>query len=72
MFVVHVDGRGYVEKNDGANFFHRDPRRASTYPDRDAAEAGKVGHHRDMGGSGFKGRIVPCESAARSYKARCR
>jgi len=59
MFVVYLEGHGYVLKRDGMNTFVRDPRDASRYPTREAAEAGKVGHHRDMGGSGFKGRIVP-------------
>jgi hypothetical protein len=67
MFVVHVDGQGYVEKRDGTVIFHADPSLADKYADKEDAERGKIGHHRDMGGSGFKGRIVPYASAAHSF-----
>lgn len=49
---------GFVRKEEGAVRIVKDPRDATQYPDKDAAEAGKIGHHRDMGGSGFKGQIV--------------
>lgn len=70
-FVVYYDRnnqRGFVEKREGTVFFHDDPRKATVYSDRDDAERGKVGHHRDMGGDGFFGRIVSYESAVRSFK----
>jgi len=69
MFCVYVNGSGYVEKRNGTVFFHDDPRLASHYYDKDDAESGKIGHHRDMGGSGFKGKIVSLESSIRSYDA---
>lgn len=78
MFIVYVDSGqfsrvcrgGYVRKEGGAVSIVQDPRDASKYPDRESAEAGKIGHHRDMGGSGFKGRIVSYETSLRSYRRR--
>lgn len=75
MFIVYYDRKGthgYVEKREGTVFFHEDPRNASKYATKDDAEAGKVGHHRDMGGDGFFGRIVPFERALSDYKRRRR
>lgn len=83
MFVVHYDnGRpvgdpkrvsGYVRKRDGMNDFLSDPSRASTYPTADWARgSGLVGHHRDMGGDGFRGRVVSLETARRDYAAQQR
>jgi hypothetical protein len=59
MYVVQMPDGKFVLKSDGWNHFVKRPCDASRYPDKESAEAGKVGHHRDMGGSGFKGRIVP-------------
>lgn len=70
-FVVYYDrnGRsGYVEKREGTVFLHDDPRKATQYADKEDAERGKVGHHRDMGGDGFFGRIVSYESAVRWFQ----
>lgn len=70
MFVVYYEqGKicGYVKKHDGMNDFVDDPREASHYYSREAAEAGKVGHHSDMGGSGFRGRIVSLRQAQADY-----
>ena len=76
MFIVYVSNGqfsrncsgGYVRKREGAVSIVKDPRDASQYPDKESAEAGKIGHHRDMGGSGFKGRIVDYKAALRSFK----
>jgi hypothetical protein len=70
MFVVYyTNGKvsGYVRKHDGMNDFLDDPRLASHYYSKESAESGKVGHHRDMGGSGFRGTIVPLRRATRDY-----
>jgi hypothetical protein len=74
MWVVyHSDGktcRGFVRKRDGMNSFLADPDLATKYSTRDeAATKGKVGHHRDMGGSGFKGQVVSMADARRHYQA---
>jgi hypothetical protein len=61
MFAIWYDHggvKGYVRKGDGTNDFVRDIRHATHFPTREAAEAAKPGHGRDMGGSGFKGRII--------------
>lgn len=61
MFVIWYDHggvRGYVLKGDGTNNFVADIADATVFPSREAAAAAKPGHHRDMGGSGFKGRVV--------------
>lgn len=72
-FVVYYDrnGRtGYVEKREGTVHLHDDPRKATQYADKDDAERGKVGHHRDMGGDGFFGRIVAYQTALQDYYRR--
>jgi hypothetical protein len=71
MFVVHVGDKGYVEKRGGMVLFHDNPRDASRYPTKDTAEAGKIGHHRDMGGNGFKGQIVSYYAAVAAYDRQC-
>ena len=68
--VIYLDGKGYVEKRGGTVFFHDDPRLATVYSDLEDAERGKVGHHRDMGGDGFKGRKISYRSAVSSFKRR--
>jgi hypothetical protein len=73
MFVVHhyhsQDWHGYVMKRDGTVHLVSDPRHADSYQTRDDAQAGKVGHHRDMGGSGFKGNIISLRTATSNFKA---
>lgn len=64
MFIVQMPDGSFVHKSGGMNDFVRNPNEASTYHTKEQAEAGKVGHHRDMGGSGFKGRIVKYSSVA--------
>lgn len=59
MYVVQMPDGRFVYKHDGMNDFVRKPCHASKYYSKEAAEAGKVGHTRDMGGSGFRGTIVP-------------
>lgn len=61
MFAIwydHNGTKGYVRKGDGTNDFVPDIADAALFPTREAAVAAKPGHHRDMGGSGFKGRVV--------------
>lgn len=61
MYVIWYDHgrtRGYVRKGDGTNDFVPDVEDATKFATHEQAEAAKPGHHRDMGGSGFKGRIV--------------
>jgi len=71
MFIVHYSKglvSGYVRKHDGMNSFVADPREASAYFSKeDAHDSGRVGHPRDMGGDGIKGRVVPLKSALRDY-----
>lgn len=71
MYVVHYEQgniSGYVKKHDGMNDFVKDPRQASKYfTPEEARESGLVGHHYDMGGSGFKGRVVGLKAATDNY-----
>lgn len=73
-FIVHYSkGKvsGYVRSRDGTWSFHDDPRLADRYDTaEDASHSGKVGHHSDMGGSGFKGRVVPYDTALADFEAR--
>lgn len=62
MYVIQMPNGRFVHKHGGMNDFVLRPADASHYSTKEAAEAGKVGHHRDMGGSGFKGRIVTYSS----------
>jgi hypothetical protein len=62
MFVIWYDRgktRGYVRKGDGTNNFVRDIEDATKFPTKEAAVAGKPGHHRDMGGDGYHGTVMP-------------
>lgn len=76
MFVVYYSKgniHGYVRKHDGMNDFIRNPNLATTYPTAEEAnQRGQVGHHSDMGGSGFFGRAISLKSARSKYKARGR
>lgn len=76
-YVVAVNGGvlgkswGYVCKRDGMNGLVSDPELASKYPTaEDARASGRVGHHRDMGGTGLKGTIIPTRTARENYRAR--
>jgi hypothetical protein len=75
-FVVYYSRgniHGYVRKHDGMNDFLADPRLATRYDTAEEAHArGQVGHHSDMGGSGFFGRAESLRSAIDGYKARQR
>lgn len=58
-WIVHVESQGYVIKEGGWVLFTEDPLRATSYACKeDAGSRGKIGHHQDMGGSGFKGQVV--------------
>jgi hypothetical protein len=63
-FVVEMRDGTFVHKSGGINTFVRRPAEATSYPTKEEAESGKVGHHSDMGGSGFRGRIVPYSQVA--------
>ncbi len=50
---------GYVVKDGGWVTVTQDAGRATGYRSKEEArEQGKVGHHRDMGGNGFRGRVI--------------
>lgn len=66
--LVMADGT-YVWKGEGWNGFVRDPRMATTFNTWAEADSAKPGHHRDMGGSGFKGRIASAKNEIRTYEA---
>jgi|GEM_PF-5476926 len=70
MFILMMPDGTYVRKGNGDNTFVRDPREATKFLDKEAAEAGKPGHHRDMGGSGFKGRILPARRVISGFERR--
>ena len=59
MFVIQMPDGSYVVKHDGWNLFVADKREATRYPTREDAHYARPGHHRDMGGTGYKGRVVP-------------
>ncbi|MBC2806579.1 hypothetical protein C3Y94_025855 [Rhizobium ruizarguesonis] len=62
-FVIAWPGGGYVYKTDGMNLKVRDPRDATPFYTREAAQAAKPGHHRDMGGRGYVGTIFNRDTA---------
>ena len=66
MYVLLMPNGRYVRKGDGINDFVRDVEDATKFYTKEAATAAKPGHHRDMGGSGFKGRVVTY-----TYEKRC-
>lgn len=66
-FLLIMPDGCYVRKGDGTNDFVRDPREATRFDTKESAEAGKPGHHRDMGGTGFKGRIVDAQREISSW-----
>lgn len=57
MFVITMPNGRYVRKGDGYNDWVG-LEEATRFLTKEDAEAGKPGHHRDMGGTGFKGRIL--------------
>jgi hypothetical protein len=69
-FVVVMPNGKFVHKSDGMNNFVRNPNKATRYDTKEAAESGKVGHHSDMGGSGFRGRIMTFDAARREWEHR--
>lgn len=67
MYALIMPSGLYVRKGGGMNDFVPDPRDATSFRTREDAQAGKPGHHRDMGGSGFKGRVINHERAVDDY-----
>jgi hypothetical protein len=65
--IHHAPLGGYIEKRDGMNIGHQNPHLATRFATREEAHAARPGHHRDMGGSGFKGRIVSADEAFASW-----
>ena len=68
-YVIAMPNGRYVYKHDGMNDFVRNPRDATVFYTKADAIAGKPGHHRDMGGSGFKGTVTDRDTAIRHYDA---
>ncbi len=66
--IFHAPLGGYIEKIGGMNIGHRDPRLATVFTTREAARDARPGHHRDMGGAGFVGSVVPLATAIRNYE----
>lgn len=62
-YVIQMPDGRYVRKGDGFNDFVREIEDATHFYTKDDAVAGKPGHHRDMGGNGFVGRVI--KTAAR-------
>ena len=58
MYAIYVDGRGWVIKHNGWNLFSADKDHATKFRSKEDAIAGRPGHHADMGGAGFIGRVV--------------
>lgn len=69
-YVIHHGPLGgYIEKRDGMNIGHRDPRRATVFTDKQKAHDQRPGHHRDMGGHGFSGSVMAYDTALRWFEA---
>lgn len=64
MFLVQMPDGTFLVKNGGVNNFTRDPKLATSFRSKEDAEAAKPGHHRDMGGTGFKGRVLSRNSVS--------
>lgn len=59
---------GYLYKEGGTNATTRDPRLATAFDTKEDASNAKLGHSRDMGGSGrFYGRVVLAKSAISAW-----
>lgn len=61
-YVIEMPNGTFVKKLDGMNDFVARPVDATIFRTKEDAVAGKPGHHKDMGGSGFKGRVVSYSS----------
>lgn len=68
-YLIMMDDGRYVLKSGGWNHFVEDPREATCFGTKDEARDARPGHHRDMGGSGFKGYV---RSADREIADYCR
>ena len=62
MWGIYVDGLGWVIKHNGWNLFTRDRKKATLFTTREEAHFARPGHHHDMGGAGFIGRLVKVSS----------
>ena len=58
MYVIQMPNGKYVLRQDGWVHYVTDKGDATRYPTKDAARDGRPGHHKDMGGIGFVGRVV--------------
>jgi hypothetical protein len=65
MFVIEMPSGLFVRKSGAMNDFVRDVEDATKFRTKEEAECGKPGHHRDMGGTGFKGTIRSLNSCRR-------
>jgi len=66
IYLIEVTG-GFLQKHDAMNFVTKDPESATRFYGREAAEVGRPGHSKDMGGKGFSGKLVKL-STVRSYR----
>ena len=60
----------YIRKGGGCNTPVRNPNDATHFATKEAAHDARPGHHKDMGGNGYHGRVVTLESARRLAEAR--
>jgi hypothetical protein len=58
MFAIQMPDGRYVLKEGGWNHFVTDKQDATRYPTKEAALDARPGHHKDMGGAGYVGRVV--------------
>lgn len=70
MYIIVMPNGLYVRKGGGCNDFVQDARHATQFPDKESARAAKPGHHKDMGGTGYKGRVVKAEPEIRYSRHR--
>lgn len=68
-FVIAYNG-GFVLKDDGCNFTVKNPEDASFFNTKEDAMNARPGHHKDMGGDGFKGAVITYSYAKELYKMR--
>lgn len=61
-YIIQMPDGRFVQKGGGMNDFVRKPRDATRFETKDEAHDARPGHHRDMGGSGFKGRVITYSS----------
>lgn len=67
-YVIQMPNGKFVYKHDGMNDFVSNPNAATRFYTKEDARAGRPGHHSDMGGSGFKGRVVSASYAQQKWR----